>query len=420
MIRRLFGILVLLMGMAVLSIGFYAPLHAQIYRTYLGSVDSLRDFSQGSLRENPQDLTQQIATLLSSWFSWNSEEIAKYLPVTVNGCSSAMGCYARCEELLDIAPLPGDGAMINAHAAYNSFLAQLALPGKGTIISSGSSTLFPLTEHMAQCYAYRTAARQPIDPDALRIQIASVGTRGNLDHFCDGGEDLHNASDLITAAQFGEHGCSDAVLDDLVQFTVARDALVIVINKANPLSTVALNDRQLRFLLAYAEQWSEVDPLGASATIIRYYPSLDSGTRSILTARLFADSGISGAALLDEARFVRPHENDRWAARQIARNPAATGFFGYRFFRDEQANLHALAIEGITPDDLDHYPLTRPLYLYTTKTKLATNPLLRDFLRYYLGSVDKYAKNLGYFPLSNEENGAELARLEMILKESSN
>ena len=341
--------------------------------------------------------------------------------MTVAACTGELDCYARCEELLSSAATDSTAgnakAQAAARAAYETALTTLAYPGTGTIIVSGSSTLVPLTEHMAQCYAYRTNARQPIVPDTFRIQLASVGTRGNLDQFCGNREDLHNASDLITAAQFRAHGCTDRFLADLVQLTVARDAVVIVVNRNNPLATVELNERQLRFLLAYAEQWSAVDPLGDATEIVRYYPGLDSGTRTVLTARLFQAGIIDGAALLNEARFVRPHENDRWAAQQIGRNPAATGFFGYRFYREEHAKLAALSINGIPPTEIDRYPLTRSLYLYTTKTRLATNPLLRDFLRYYLLSVNEYVTNLGYFPLAQSDYGQEVARLEALLQE---
>lgn len=419
MVRRFIGIFVLLVGIVVLSAGFYAPLHAQIYRSYLDSVDSLRGFSQRSLFEDRHDLTENVAQLLSSWFAWRSDEIAKYLPVTITGCTNEMDCYARCEELLAVPKTESASTDSNydrtARAIYESQLQQLAFPGRGEIIASGSSTLFPLTEHMAQCYAYRTAKTTAIAVNGFKIQIASVGTRGNLDQFCVGEEDLHNASDLITSAQFLSHGCTDAFVADLVQLTVARDALVVVINRANPLMSVSLEERQLRFLLAYAETWLDVHPRGNGSTIVRYYPGLDSGTRTILADRLFADSGIAGGELLRAAKFVRPHENDRWAARQIARNPAATGFFGYRFYQEEQANLVALSINGIAADDVDHYPLARPLYLYTTKTKLAENPLLRDFLLYYLYSVDGYATNLGYFPITPADHQQEIARFEALL-----
>ncbi|MCB0063231.1 MAG: substrate-binding domain-containing protein [Caldilineaceae bacterium] len=412
MIRKSLGILILLMALLVLSVGFYAPLHAQIYRTYLGSIDSIRDLSQGSFRHDPQNFAVSTANILSSWLAWNNEEIAKYLPITITGCTNQVDCYARCEELF------------TAEATTTTLDAlQPTFPGQGTIIASGSSTLFPLTEHMAQCYAYHTAAQNAITPGTFKIQIASVGTRGNLDRFCATGadgeqsEDLHNASDEIIPQQFRDHGCSDETIDDIVRFTVVRDALTIMVNQQNPLAAVELDDRQLRFLLAYADQWSEVDPLGTSQFIARYYPSSDSGTRSFLVDRLFQDTGISGTELLDEAHFVRPHENDRWAAQQIARNPAAMGFFGYRFYREEQRSLHALAINGIAPDEIDQYPLTRPLYLYTTKEKLAANPLLRDFLAYYLARVNGYAGNLGYFPLHEENYTTTVADFHTTMQE---
>jgi hypothetical protein len=56
----------------------------------------------------------------------------------------------------------------------------------------------------------------------------------------------------------------------------------------------------------------------------------------------------------------------------------------------------------------------RPLYLYTTRTKLMA-PLLRDFVHYYLLALDEYSQNLGYLPLRRAERETAVHTFEKLL-----
>jgi len=66
-------------------------------------------------------------------------------------------------------------------------------------------------------------------------------------------------------------------------------------------------------------------------------------------------------------------------------------------------------------EEIEEYPLMRPLYLYTTRSKIAENAWLRDFLHYYLLSLDDYTQNLGYFSLNSVERQATLHTFEALL-----
>lgn len=426
MLRKLTGSSVFFVGLIVLLAGFYAPLHPTIYFQYLSIMDNLQEMSHSFAKE-PTATTRRIAdsasSILASWFAWDTERIAKFVPIIITSCSSdSLACYAQCEERLGSEAIWSEQKQQTADHLVE--IAQLTWPGTGQIIVSGSSTLFPLTEQMATCYAYRTEQHGQLNADEFRIQLASVGTHGNLDQLCDGTEDLHNASDRLTQAELRAHGCSDARLSDLIELTVAKDALTIV--RGRPLADgdnanlpVNLNDRQLRFLLAYADHWSEIHPTGSDKPIVRYYPSLDSGTRSVLLSHIFAASDLTNVDVFSNVNYVRPHEDDAWAARQIARNPNAIGFFGYRFYREQSVNLIALPIAGKMPEDSEEYPLMRPLYLYTTGAKIAENALLRDFLHYYLLSLDEYTQNMGYVPLNSAERKTTLRTFEALLPQTT-
>lgn len=422
MFRKFTGSATLLIGIAVLMTGFYAPAHSTIYFQYLTLLDNVQAMSQAFVKEptgTAQRIVQGVTATLAGRLNWDTEQIAKFVPVVVTGCDNdSLACYAQCEERLGSEKVWAEQQ--RQIAAHSAELAQLSWPGQGQIIIAGSSTLFPLTEHMAICYAYRSEQQSRLDAPQLRLQMASVGTHGNLDQFCAGTEDLHNASDKITLDEFRAHGCTDLTADELVELTVAQDALTIVRGRPvaggdNDEFPTQLNQRQLRFLLAYADRWVEVDPSGADKPIVRYYPGLDSGTRAVLINRIFAGSKVDPATVFDQINYIRPHEDDVWAARQIAHNPNAIGFFGYRFYREQQAYLVALPLDGKQPEEIEEYPLMRPLYLYTTRTKLVENPLLRDFVHYYLLALDEYSQNLGYLPLKRAERETAVRTLAALL-----
>ena len=67
-------------------------------------------------------------------------------------------------------------------------------------------------------------------------------------------------------------------------------------------------------------------------------------------------------------------EDDMALATGVASDPNAIGFFGYAYYKAEEAKLKALAINGVAPvaanvED-NSYPLSRPLFLYVPQDTL--------------------------------------------------
>ncbi len=160
MLRKFTGSATLLIGIAVLMTGFYAPAHSTIYFQYLTLLDNVQAMTQAFVNEPTgaaQRIVQGATATLAARFNWDTEQIAKFVPVVVAGCANdSLACYAQCEERLGSEKVWAEQQrQIGAH---HEELAQLQWPGQGEIIVSGSSTLFPLTEHMATCYAYPNCA----------------------------------------------------------------------------------------------------------------------------------------------------------------------------------------------------------------------------------------------------------------------
>lgn len=104
-------------------------------------------------------------------------------------------------------------------------------------------------------------------------------------------------------------------------------------------------------------------------------------------------------------------EDDTELADQIAGNPNAIGFFGYAYYQERSDELRALTVGGVEPSaesvNADEYPLSRPLFIYSSPTLLAENPQVADFIEFYLGNVNSVIDEVGYFAV--EQNTLDAA-----------
>lgn len=146
----------------------------------------------------------------------------------------------------------------------------------GQINISGSSTVFPITQHMAEQFMTAGFVGQ--------INIQSTGTSAGLRALCiDGTADMANASRAIKVAEF--EACRSIGRLPL-EMRVGTDALAIVVSRANTFLDNVTDD-QLREIFTTAETWAEVDPDWPNEPIKRYIPGADSGTLDFFTEVIF-------------------------------------------------------------------------------------------------------------------------------------
>jgi phosphate transport system substrate-binding protein len=263
----------------------------------------------------------------------------------------------------------------------------------------GSSTVFPLTTRLAECFVAQ--ADQKGYPNTMTIE--SIGTFEGLEAFCAGGADVLDASVRIDAQDLAKYNCGDV---NLVEFRVGTDAVSIVVSRQSDFifADTSITMDELRAILSTAKTWSEVRSAWPEEAIQRFYPSEKSGTLEFAAELLFDGNR---AALLD-APNVRSSEDDAALAAKIADDPHAVGFFGYAYYQARTDTLQALPVEGKRPgpeepDSPDPYPLIRPLFIYTTPEILAQKPGVAAYVNFYLREVHKQVVDVGYFPPSERD-----------------
>ena len=98
----------------------------------------------------------------------------------------------------------------------------------GTITADGSSTVGPYTTAAAELFQKKNKG--------VSVTVGISGTGGGFERFCRGEIDLSNASRPIRQTEPAR--CRSASIR-YVAFTVANDALTVVVNRRRPGSTAS-------------------------------------------------------------------------------------------------------------------------------------------------------------------------------------
>jgi phosphate transport system permease protein len=148
----------------------------------------------------------------------------------------------------------------------------------GNIVITGSSTVFPITQAMADRFI----------AEGFRgtITVDPTGTAAGFRKFCienDKSIDMVNASRPVLSTEFSACRQNQRQLTGAV---VAQDALSVVVNRSNTFVT-DINQEQLIDLFTSAETWSAVDAGWPGETIHRFIPSAESGTMNFFVEEAF-------------------------------------------------------------------------------------------------------------------------------------
>jgi phosphate binding protein len=259
----------------------------------------------------------------------------------------------------------------------------------GDIITAGSSTVFPLTERMAELFND--------DGYTGEITVDSIGTGAGFERFCVAGEtDISNASRPIKDSEIESCGLINRTP---VEFRVGTDALAVVVSAENDFATdVTLEE--LALLFSTAETWADVRAEWPAEPVLRFSPGTDSGTFDYFVEVVMDKN----EEPLLAASNLQLSEDDNILVQGVQGSPYAIGYFGYAYFVENEDVLKALSIEGVTPtaesvDDAS-YPLARPLFIYSDAAILQAKPQVAAFINYYLTHVNEEVVDVGYFPAS--------------------
>ncbi|WOD39090.1 PstS family phosphate ABC transporter substrate-binding protein [Nodosilinea sp. E11] len=271
-----------------------------------------------------------------------------------------------------------------------------------TIVVDGSSTVFPISEVMAEEFMAQSRGTQ--------VTVGVSGTGGGFRKFCNDELDVTGASRPIKSAEV--EACKAAGVE-YMEVPIAFDALTVVINPRNTWAA-NLTVEQLKKIWEPAAEgritrWNQVDPSWPNQPINLFGPGTDSGTFDYFT------EVIVGEAASSRADFTAS-EDDNILVLGVSRDVNALGYFGYAYYEENRDTLKAAAVNGVLPSDetlLDgtYAPLSRPIFFYVKKSSFENKPQVRAFVEFMLENAGELVPETGYVALPPERYSAIRAGL---------
>lgn len=267
---------------------------------------------------------------------------------------------------------------------------------EGTIKVDGSSTVFPVTEAVAE--EFRTA--QP----KVKVTIGVSGTGGGFKKFSRGETNISNASRPIKDKE--KKACAENNINYL-ELEVAYDGLAVLVNPANDwVDNFTVEELKKIWEPAAQEKimkWNQIRPEWPNEEIHLFGPGVASGTYDYFTEAIVGKSGSS------RGDFTAS-EDDHVLVQGIAGDKYSLGFFGLAYYSENKDKLTLIGVnngEEVVKPTLEtvsngtYRPLSRPLFIYVNSTSVKS-PEVIEFVNFYLENAGELSKDVGYIPLPSE------------------
>jgi len=280
----------------------------------------------------------------------------------------------------------------------------------GSVIGiDGSSTVFPITEAVAEEFR---------DQSPAKVTIGVSGTGGGFKKFCSGETAISGASRPIKPSEV--QLCKDKGIE-YVELPVAYDGIAVVVNPGNDWA----NDMTVAELKALfrpeaqndVKRWSQVRTGWPEQEIHLFGAGVDSGTYDYFTA------AIVGTEHASRGDFTSS-EDDNVLVQGVAMDKLALGFFGYAYYKENAGKLKVLGIDDGKDDngkgpiqpspatviDNTYSPLSRPIFIYVSRAALERSEV-DTFVKFYLEHASKLVGEVGYISLPPRAYELALKRL---------
>ena len=281
----------------------------------------------------------------------------------------------------------------------------------GVIRIDGSSTVAPYAEVAAELFM--------TENPGVQVAVATSGTGGGFEKFCNGETDGSNASRLIKDEEAANCESNGIAFDNL---QVANDGLSVVVNIDNPIECLTVEQLSSIWTEGAAlTTWGQVPGLEDSEVkdvpLKLYGPGTDSGTFGYFTEAVNGEDG------LITTNFTDIGEDDNALIIGVQGELGAMGYVGWSYYNESRDKVKALQIDGgsgcVAPElenvaSGDYSPLGRGLYVYASDTSLARAEVAA-FYRFFLENHAEIASFAGGIPLTDEQLASELAKFDGLL-----
>jgi len=263
--------------------------------------------------------------------------------------------------------------------------------GQRTIQNKGSDTMVNLA--LAWAEAYREER-----PD-VAIAVTGGGSGTGIAALINGTVDMANASREMKDNEI-EQARAKGI--EPIEHLVAIDALAIIVNPANPIERLTI-DQMADIFTGRVTNWQELG--GDDAGIILVSRETNSGTHVYFLDEVVRKGDSSNKDIFAPQTMLMPSSIN--ITSEIQRNPHAIGYDGLGYVTDHEKVI-AVARDAAGPFMLPSvatgadgsYPIARGMYIYTAGEPAGD---IADFIAWILGPQgQQIVADLGFVPLTQE------------------
>jgi phosphate transport system substrate-binding protein len=280
---------------------------------------------------------------------------------------------------------------------------------KGSITADGSSTVGPYTTAAAELFRRAGAT-------GVRVTVGISGTGGGFQRFCKGETDLSDASRPMRISE--AQACKTNNVGAWRAFTVANDALTVVVNQQNTWAR-CLTVAELKKIWepgSKVDNWKDVRSGFPDVPLKLFGPGTDSGTFDYFT------EAINGRARASRSDY-QASEDDNVLVTGVSGERGGMAYFGFSYFTENQSRLNAIQITNpktgqcVAPSKASVFsnsyrPLARPLFIYAKGSSFKRQEV-QAFLDYVFDNEVAIANRADFISLTPKQ--LKRARTNFIL-----
>jgi phosphate transport system substrate-binding protein len=270
---------------------------------------------------------------------------------------------------------------------------------KGSVTADGSSTVGPYTTAAAELFRKAGAS-------GVKVTVGISGTGGGFQRFCKGEIDLSDASRPMKISE--AQACKDSNIGSWRAFTVANDALTVVVNQQNTWAK-CLSVEELKKIWdqgSKVSNWKDVRAGFPDVPLKLFGPGTDSGTFDYFT------EAINGKSKRSRSDY-QASEDDNVLVQGVSGERGGMGYFGFSYYEENKSRLNAVQIRnpktgqcvapGIASVQGGSYkPLARPLFIYAKGSSFARKEV-QAFLDYIFDNEVRIATRADFVPLTKAQ-----------------
>jgi phosphate transport system substrate-binding protein len=268
---------------------------------------------------------------------------------------------------------------------------------RGTLRIDGSSTVFKLTQAVAETFGKENPG--------VSIKVDKSGTGGGFKKFVRGQIDICDASRPIQQSEM--QLCRENGIE-YIELPVCFDAVTIAVNIQNDWCDSMTTEELKRLWAPEAHgkitRWSQIRAGWPDVKISLFGADRDSGTFEYFTEAIVEQKNASRTdyqASADDNAILLGIEGER----------GALGYVPYAYFAPREGRtMKAVKIDAgqgpVAPSvetvkNATYVPLSRPLFIYVNR-QAAERPEVKRFVEFYLANGAQLAELVKYIPLTDE------------------